>query len=56
MNKTYTVSLEADEYGNLILPIPQAVLDQTGWIEGTVLEFLDNGDGSWTLKEKEYVS
>lgn len=56
MNKTYTVSLEADVWGDLILPIPQEILDQTGWIEGTVLEFVDNGDGSWTLKEKEYVS
>ena len=50
---TYTVSLEADVWGNLILPIPQPILDQTGWIEGTVLEFIDNNDGSWTLQEKE---
>jgi len=51
MNKTYTVTLEEDSWGDLMLPIPQEILDEMHWHEGTVLEFVDNGDGSWTLRE-----
>jgi hypothetical protein len=47
----YTVTLQEDENGDLILPIPQEILDQTGWHEGTVLEFKDCSDGSFTLSK-----
>jgi hypothetical protein len=47
--KTYTVQLEEDGEGNLMLPIPQEVLELQGWREGDTLRFVDNGDGSWNL-------
>jgi len=47
--KTYTVQLEEDGEGNLMLPIPQAILDETGWQEGDTLRFVDNKNGSWQL-------
>lgn len=50
---SYTVTLEEDENGDLILPIPPEILDSMGWVEGTTLEWIDNGDGSFALKEIE---
>lgn len=48
----YLVTIEEDEEGNAILPIPEPVLNEMGWKEGTVLEWTDNQDGSFMLKEK----
>lgn len=52
-NKRWTVTLEEDtDSGDLILPIPQEILDLQGWKEGDVLKWEDNGDGSWSLTRK----
>lgn len=51
MTKTYTVQLEQDLNGDLLLPIPQEILDQTGWKEGTVLKFNDCGYNTFVLSE-----
>lgn len=48
----YLVTIQEDEEGNAILPIPEPVLIDMGWKEGTVLEWIDNQDGSFMLKEK----
>ena len=51
------VQLEQDkETGELILPIPADLLSQMGWIEGTELFWIDNEDGSYSLKEKKNES
>jgi hypothetical protein len=48
------VQLETDtETGELILPIPVDLLSQMGWIEGTELFWIDNEDGTYSLKEKK---
>jgi len=48
------VNLEKDpETGDLILPIPADLLSQMGWIEGTELFWIDNEDGTYSLKEKK---
>jgi hypothetical protein len=48
------VTLEQDPVtGELILPIPADLLSQMGWIEGTKLFWIDNEDGSYSLKEKK---
>jgi hypothetical protein len=48
------VNLEKDpETGDLILPIPTDLLSQMGWIEGTELFWIDNEDGTFSLKEKK---
>jgi antitoxin component of MazEF toxin-antitoxin module len=49
---TYTVTLEEDEYGDLVLPIPQPILDELNWHFGTVLEMTLNSDGTISIKEK----
>jgi len=49
----WTVTLEEDpDTGDLIMPIPQEVLDLQGWSEGDLLEWLDQGNGSWSLEKK----
>jgi len=48
------VTLEQDtESGELILPIPADLLSQMGWIEGTELFWIDNENGTYSLKEKK---
>ena len=52
-NKRWTVTLEEDpDTGDLIMPLPQEILDLQGWQEGDVLVWNDNGDGSWSLTRK----
>ena len=54
MSKTFTITLEEDpETGDLILPLPQELLDDAGWGEGDVLNWRDNKDGSWSLTKKD---
>jgi len=49
--------LETDpETGELMLIIPPDLLSQMGWIEGTELFWIDNEDGSYSLKEKKNES
>lgn len=49
------VTLEQDPVtGELILPIPTELLSQMGWIEGTELFWIDNENGTYSLKEKKH--
>jgi hypothetical protein len=41
------------ETGELMLPFPPDLLNQMGWSEGTDLSWIDNENGSWTIKKKE---
>jgi hypothetical protein len=48
----WTITLEEDpETGDLILPLPQELLDLQSWKEGDTLLWEDAGNGSWTLKK-----
>lgn len=48
----WTITVEEDpETGDLILPLPEDMLKLQGWVEGDVLEWKDNDDGSWTLEK-----
>lgn len=53
VDKTYTVSVQEDEEGNLILPFPEHLLQELGWTEDTVLYWHDNKDGSWSISDKK---
>jgi hypothetical protein len=46
---TWTVTLEEDDNGDLILPIPLDLLEMQGWKEGDTLNWSDNTDGTWSL-------
>ena len=49
---SWTLTIEEDEHG-AFLTLPEDLLAHTGWKPGTKLNWSDNGDGSWTLKEIE---
>ncbi len=47
--------IEIQENGKtkeLFVQFPDEAMNQMGWYEGDVIEWLDNGDGSWTLKKQ----
>ena len=47
------VQLELNpETGELILPLPDDLCAQLGWVIGTELNWIDNEDGTYSLKEK----
>lgn len=53
-NNTWTATLVQDpETGELILPLSPDLLSQMGWSEGTDLSWIDNKNGTYTLKEKK---
>jgi hypothetical protein len=51
---SWTITVEEDpKTGELILPLPEDLLQLQGWGEGTILEWIDNKDGSWSLQKAE---
>jgi bifunctional DNA-binding transcriptional regulator/antitoxin component of YhaV-PrlF toxin-antitoxin module len=53
MSDTYTVTLEEDENGDLIMPIPTELLAQMGWDEGDTLIWEEAFNGSYILKKQD---
>lgn len=53
--QTWTVQLEEDG-DDVVLPLPQEVIDHLDLQEGDVLQWIDNGDGSWILSKRQYDS
>lgn len=50
--KQWSVTVEEDpETGDLILPLPEDILSLQGWVEGDVLEWVDNKDGTWSIQK-----
>lgn len=41
--------------GDLAIEFPDDLMEAAGWKVGDVLEWIDNKDGTWTLKKKESV-
>ncbi len=52
LNTMYEVITQEDpETGDLILPIPQPVLDQLGWKEGDSIDFDVDKDGTIYIRK-----
>jgi len=51
MNNTFIVTLEEDG-DDLILPLPEELLENLEWAIGDTLEWTDQGQGSWSLRKK----
>lgn len=49
MQQSYTLQVEGTE-DNIYITFPEEFLKAQGWQEGTVIEWIDNHNGSWTLK------
>lgn len=45
-----TVQLIEAPNGDLVLPLSDEVLSRLGWSEGTSIEWVDNQDGTYTMK------
>jgi len=54
MTNKWTITLEEadDGSGDLIMPLPQDLLDGAGWQEGDTLKWTDLGNGSWSLTKQ----
>lgn len=52
MSKRFIVELFEDDYGELVLPIPNEICEELGWTEGTKLNYTLNGD-EFTLAKLE---
>ena len=54
MTNSWTIEVQEDpDSGDCILEFPPDMLEQAGWKEGDVLDWKDNGDGSFMLTKKE---
>lgn len=49
----YTLEVQENEDGEAFIELPEPLLDQVGWKEGDTLQWVDNGNGSYTLKKAE---
>lgn len=52
LHRSWTVTLKG-EGEDLFLPLPDDMLEQLGWNEGTTIFWIDNKDGTFTLTDKE---
>jgi len=48
----FSVELQEDVNGDLIMPIPSELLAQMGWDEGDTLIWEDSFNGSYSLRKK----
>lgn len=47
----HIVTLEEDDNGDLVLPLSEEILEQVGWQIGDTIQWIDNNDGTWTMKK-----
>ena len=51
---SYLVTIEKDpETGDLILPLPEKLMEETGWKTGDTLDWKDNGDGTFSMTKQK---
>jgi len=50
--RSYLLDIQEDSEGQFIV-LPEEELEALDWHSGDVLEWLDNSDGSWTIRKKE---
>jgi len=53
MTKVYTKQLieNPENPDELLLDLGLEICEELGWKEGDVLEWIDNGDGTWTIQK-----
>ncbi|MGL5395769.1 MAG: hypothetical protein ACRDBQ_10885 [Shewanella sp.] len=50
------VEIEITEGGEAFFRIPNEYLVELKWQDGDVIEWIDNNDGSWTLRKSSVAS
>lgn len=53
MITSYIVKVEVDENDNHYIVFPDMLFESLGWDENTNLEWVDNKDGTFSLKKVE---
>ena len=57
MNKptSWAITLESadDGSGDLVLPLTDEIMESAGWKTGDTLEWIDNKNGTWSIKKIE---
>ena len=51
--KRYVLQVEEDAAGECFITLPDELLAETGWLEGTELEWSEEIDGSIILKKSD---
>ena len=51
MSKRYTIPVQVDESDNPFITFPEELIEELGWIEGDVLEWSEDIDGTILLKK-----
>jgi hypothetical protein len=51
MKHTVNVVEDPDNPGELILDLGHEVCESIGWKVGDTIQWIDNSDGTWTLKK-----
>jgi hypothetical protein len=54
MISTQLTIQEDPETGDAYIQLPDEIVQKFGWNEGTEVELVDNGDGTFTIQEKQY--
>lgn len=52
MIKTLNI-IEDPQSGDLLLDLTNELCEEMGWTVGDTLEWIDNKNGSWSLKKKD---
>jgi hypothetical protein len=53
-NKAWVVTIEVDESReDYFITLPPEILETLGWDEGDELEFIDNGNGTFTIEKRK---
>lgn len=55
MKDKYTIEVQEDKDGELFIEFPADLLNQMGWHEDTLIEWLVSNDGSVSIKEVKDV-
>lgn len=53
MSKRYTIPVQVDESDNPYITFPEELIEELGWVEGDVLEWSEDIDGTILLKKSE---
>ena len=51
-----TVEEADDGSGDLVLPLNDEIMESAGWKIGDMITWIDNKDGTWSIKKKENES
>lgn len=51
MSKRFTVTVEEDEFGELILPIPDEICEELGWEVDDILEYEITNEDTFQLRK-----